>query len=323
MAMDRTDPINAERVRQGAQDEAEQIATWPKGHRLQGAKEYEILKPLGQGGFGVTYQAKVRKTGEWVVIKAVKRLSNYDPSKHSQDFVGEFTTLMKLAGIPHVVQPIDLIYDDGRQLPAIVLEWVSGSPLQPLLSPEVAIVCMQQVGQALIQAHQRGILHRDIKPANLLKRQLTNGQIEIVVVDWGAARHFTENDPPTGFSSQWYSSREQRKNFKEDPRSDLYSLCVTFYELITGWSLRDWKPGTPLPQPKGLDPHLWRIFVKGLAVQKKKRYASVETLLQALERWVKRSEVVLPESVTEAFTDPPQRGSSTEPSPRSPGLAAW
>ncbi|MGE5414211.1 MAG: serine/threonine-protein kinase, partial [Syntrophomonadaceae bacterium] len=208
----------------------------PAGSRLG---RFQIASVLGQGAMGVVYLAHDPEIGRSVAIKTVRPES---VGESGPDVEARFLREAKLAGRlqhPNIVT----IYDVGREggVCFIAMEHVDGRPLTRLigsgdaLSLSAKIGIVRQVAEALGHAHERGVLHRDVKPGNILVGR--DGRVK--VTDFGIGK-FTEastsNLTRAGhmIGSPAYMSPEQVKGEKLDGRSDLFSLGVVLYELLTG-----------------------------------------------------------------------------------------
>ena len=209
----------------------------PAGSRLG---RFRIASVLGQGAMGVVYLAHDPEIGRSVAIKTVRPESV--GGETPQEIEARFLREAKLAGRlqhPNIVT----IYDVGREggVCFIAMEHVDGRPLTRYIGAADAlplaarIGIVRQVAEALGHAHERGVLHRDVKPGNILVAR--DGRVK--VTDFGIGK-FTEastsNLTRAGhmIGSPAYMSPEQVKGEKLDGRSDLFSLGVVLYELLTG-----------------------------------------------------------------------------------------
>jgi len=209
----------------------------PAGSRLG---RFQIASVLGQGAMGVVYLAHDPEIGRPVAIKTVRPEAAGGES--AQEMEARFLKEARLGGRlqhPNIVT----VYDVGREgdVCFIAMEYVDGRPLTRYLgsgdalslSAKVGIV--RQVAEALGHAHERGVLHRDVKPGNIL----VAGDGRVKVTDFGIGK-FTEATTSeltrTGHmvGSPAYMSPEQVKGEKLDGRSDLFSLGIVLYELLTG-----------------------------------------------------------------------------------------
>ena len=197
------------------------------------ADRYEIIGKIGAGGMSDVYKAKDLTLGRFVAIKVLK-------SEFSEDvnFVTKFRTeAQSAAGLEH--PNIVNIYDVGSEngLHYIVMEYVEGITLKTYiekkgqLSFKEAVSIAIQVGRGIEAAHNKNIIHRDIKPQNIIIS--TEGKVK--VTDFGIARAATSNTIHSDvMGSVHYSSPEQARNGFVDGKSDIYSLGIVMYEMVTG-----------------------------------------------------------------------------------------
>jgi serine/threonine protein kinase len=199
---------------------------------------YEIKELIGQGGMGHVYLAVHVTTGEKVAIKCLQP----ELIKHSQvreRFKNEANT-MSLLPHPNIVKLLG--YKDDDEGAYIIMEYIQGKELDKFIKTETgpmptkqAADVMQGILNALSFAHTNGVIHRDIKPSNIF---VTNdGQVKIT--DFGISKLLTEVDKKltkTGvqMGTVYYMSPEQVKGKPVDKRSDIYSLGITFYQMVTG-----------------------------------------------------------------------------------------
>src|SRR5581483_4648284 len=199
--------------------------------------KYEITGVLGRGGMGVVYRAEDKRIGRLVAIKTL-----------TENFSGQPEMLERFyreaqAGIlqhPNIVIVYDLGDENG--VPFIVMELVSGEPLDKLIASgrQLPLIdklsIIEQVCAALGYAHQRGVIHRDIKPANVIVQP--DGHAKIV--DFGIARiqraaaetELTRTGSVIG--TMHYIAPERLKGQAFDGRSDIFSVGVMLYQLLTG-----------------------------------------------------------------------------------------
>ena len=196
---------------------------------------YEILGVLGQGGMGAVYQARDRELDRLIALKVIRPELATDPAI-LQRFKQE---LILARNITHknVVRIFDLGEAEGIRF--ISMEYVDGEDLRTLLrrqgklSPKDAISIIEQVCRALDSAHSEGVIHRDLKPQNIMRDK--NGRV--VVMDFGLARSLGESGlTQTGalVGTLEYMSPEQAMGSPLDQRSDIFSVGLIFYELLTG-----------------------------------------------------------------------------------------
>ncbi len=197
------------------------------------ANRYEIVGQVGTGGMSDVYKAKDHALGRYVAIKVLK-------SEFSEDtnFVSKFRTEAQSAAVlehPNIVN----IYDVGSEngIHYIVMEYVEGITLKTYiekkgqLTYKEALSIAIQVGRGIQAAHAKNIVHRDIKPQNIIIS--TDGKVK--VTDFGIARAVSENTIHSDvMGSVHYASPEQARNGYVSNRSDIYSLGIVMYEMVTG-----------------------------------------------------------------------------------------
>ncbi len=199
--------------------------------------KYQIIKELGRGATSAVYLANDAFAGRQVAIKLV-RADALGDKEHGRRFHKLFLAEAALAGKlshPHLVAIFDAVSDeDGSYL---VMEYVSGGTLEPYTLParlmtinsivEIIFKCCK----ALDYAHRHGIIHRDIKPANIL----LTGETDIKISDFGAALSVTaETTQVSGIGSPAYMSPEQLQELTLNHQTDIFSLGVVMYQLLTG-----------------------------------------------------------------------------------------
>src|ERR1700685_620425 len=196
---------------------------------------YEILQMVGEGGMGAVYKARDRELDRFVALKLIRRELAANPA-----IVARFKQELLLSRqVTHknVIRIYDLGDADGMKF--ITMEFVEGQDLRALIqekkkfTPEESVEIMQQVCQALEAAHNVGVIHRDLKPQNVMRE--TTGRI--LVMDFGLARTL-EGDGMTQtgalVGTMEYMSPEQALAQNLDQRSDVFSVGLIFYELLTG-----------------------------------------------------------------------------------------
>ena len=209
----------------------------PPGSKLG---RFQISSVLGQGAMGIVYLAHDPQIGRPVAIKTVRPESVGGES--AQELEARFVKEARLAGrLQHA--NIVTVYDVGREgdICFIAMEYVDGKPLTRYLGAAntlplaVKVGMIRQVAEALGHAHERGVLHRDVKPGNILVG--SDGRVK--VTDFGIGKftgastsELTRAGHMVG--SPAYMSPEQVKGEKLDGRSDLFSLGIVLYELLTG-----------------------------------------------------------------------------------------
>ena len=196
---------------------------------------YEILEMIGSGGMATVYKAKCRVLNRFVAIKVLK-----DSLKYDSEVVKRFNAESRAAAClshPNIVQVYDVSENSG--LDYIVMEYIDGITLKDYIAKTGALKWDEacnfaiQIGRALECAHKKHIIHRDIKPHNVLLTR--DGMLK--VADFGIAQATTSETLVAGSSnlgSVHYISPEQGRGGFTNERSDIYSLGVVLYEMLTG-----------------------------------------------------------------------------------------
>lgn len=280
----------------------------------QTISQYRILNKLGEGGMGAVYLAEHTILGRRAAIKFLKdaNTSALDRQHLRARFLREAHALSTFSH-PRIAS----VYDYGETQdgnPYIIMEWVDGQTLSDLLrngklSLSRALEIIEDVAEALAEAHRHGIIHRDIKPSNIVINE--RGQVK--VVDFGLAKYVNSTASPSegmpraqsqiltqtrrGFipGTPQYASPEQALDQPLDARSDIFSLGILLYECLTGERVfsgtneieiytkvvRDNPPPPSRISPE-IPPKLDGITLKCLAKSVAERYQSVEKLLADL-----------------------------------------
>jgi len=199
---------------------------------------YEILEELGRGAMGIVYKGRDPKLNRVTAIKTIRFTDDFDEeqaAKIREQFYREAEVVAKLSH-PNIVT----IFDVGEDLDLsyLAMEYLEGESLEGfarkdnLMPIRKGIDVTAQVCDALAYAHAHGIVHRDIKPANIMI--LKNGLVK--VTDFGIARATASSKTRTGVikGTPYYMSPEQISGMKVDGRSDIFSLGIVFYQLLTG-----------------------------------------------------------------------------------------
>ena len=263
---------------------------------------YEIIKELGRGAMGIVYLGKDPKINRTVAIKTL-RLEDEDmePAERKalrERFFREAESAGRLSH-PNIVT----IYDAGEDNDVcyIAMELLDGSDLKDrcqkgnLMAVPAALELVTNVASALDYAHQQGIVHRDIKPANIMILQ--DGTVK--VTDFGIARITASSKTQTGvvMGTPSYMSPEQLMGKKVDGRSDLFSLTVVLYELLTGqkpfegdsvatlmYKIANEAPPSPTVYNQDLPPEVVRIIERGLEKDAEKRYQRGNEVVEDLRQ---------------------------------------
>ena len=267
------------------------------------AGRYEILGELGRGAMGVVYRATDPVIGRSVAVKTI-RLSEEGTGLSRQELLARFQTEARAAGLlthPNIV----VVYDAGEEngLFYITMELIEGKSLQALLDaghsfpvPRVLRI-MEQTCSALQFAHDRNIVHRDIKPANLMLA----ADDTVKVTDFGTAKILqfgTVQQTQHVMGTPSYMSPEQVKGKPVDGRSDIFSLGVLLYEVLTGekpfpgqtittviYKIVNEDPIPPRTLNPALHPGLSDIVMRALVKDPDIRYQSCREMLEDLRNY--------------------------------------
>ena len=261
---------------------------------------YEIQEVLGVGGMAVVYKARCHRLNRLVAIKILK-------DEHAQDeefrrrFHAESQAVAMLSH-PNIVSVYDVASTGDANY--IVMELIDGITLKQYMEKKGILNWKEtlhfaiQIGKALEHAHSRGIVHRDIKPHNVMV--LKNGSVK--VTDFGIARVMSKSNTLTkeALGSVHYISPEQAKGGRVDSRSDIYSLGVVMYEMITGRPPYDGESPVAVAiqhinggarMPSVLNPNipggLEQILMKAMAHDPGNRYDNATAMLYDMDEFRK------------------------------------
>ncbi len=265
---------------------------------------YEILEVIGSGGMSVVYKARCHRLNRLVAVKILK-----DENSEDEDFRRRFhaeSQAVAMLSHPNIVSVYDVSTTEDADY--IVMELIEGITLKQYMQKKGVLNWKEtlhfatQIAKALEHAHSRGLVHRDIKPHNVMV--LKNGSVK--VADFGIARIMSQCSTQTkeALGSVHYISPEQAKGGRVDNRSDLYSLGVVMYEMITGRPPYDGESpvavaiqhingGASLPStlnpniPKGLE----QIIVKAMSRDLRKRYPSATAMLYDMDEFRKNPDI--------------------------------
>ena len=197
------------------------------------AERYEILGKIGTGGMADVYKAKDHKLNRFVAVKVLKPEFREDTT-----FIRKFRSEAQAAAVlthPNIVNVFDVGDDNGVYY--IVMELIEGITLKEYISKKGKLSVKEatsiaiQVSMGLEAAHSHGIVHRDVKPQNIIISM--DGKVK--VTDFGIARAASSNTISSNvMGSVHYSSPEQVRGGYSDEKSDIYSLGITMYEMVTG-----------------------------------------------------------------------------------------
>lgn len=288
---------------------------------------YQIIEHLGRGGMAEVYKAYQPRLDRNVSIKVLHTFLAGE-----ENFLARFQREAKAIAMlrhPNIVQVYDFDYDEEWDIYYMVMEFIGGPTLKVQLQDlaarkeqmplDEAVRIVMALGEALDYAHQRGMIHRDIKPGNIMFTD--DGQV--VLTDFGIARMInlsglTASGAIIGTPS--YISPEQAMGRPGDERSDIYSLAIVFYQLITGDLPFDAETSMgiilkhisePPPSPRALRPDLpeavEQVLVRALAKDPTQRYQVVTEFTTDLQRAAAGQMLMLPPlKETEIAPSPPR-----------------
>ncbi|NOZ57499.1 MAG: serine/threonine protein kinase, partial [Calditrichaeota bacterium] len=254
---------------------------------------YEVVAEIGRGGMGVVYRAVDVRLGRTVALKFLPpELTSDDVAR--ERFVREAQAASALDH-PNICT-IHEIDSTGEGRTFIVMACYEGESLRQRLErgpldEQQALDVVLQVAQGLAAAHRKGIVHRDIKPANIF---LSEGGL-VKILDFGLAKlagraQITRDSTTLGTAA--YMAPERYRGEREDLRSDIWSLGVVLYQMLTGglpfeaeyeqammYAVLNEEPEPPSSKRPGLNPAWDAILAKCLAKDPDQRYATVEELI--------------------------------------------
>jgi serine/threonine protein kinase len=256
---------------------------------LPGLPAYEPVRPLSEGDVSSVYLMRERATGRLAVLKVLRQVPDYGGEKHFDRFLQEYELIARVDH-PNVVRIFDLGVADDHAY--IAMEYCSRGSLKRRIGTgiagEQAFVWMRIIAEALGALHSVGIFHRDLKPTNVMFREDDTP----VLIDFGLAKHahFKAGLTGTGaiFGTPYYMSPEQGQGNPVDQRSDIYSLGVVFYEMLTAQKPFDGPSAmsviiqhreAPLPRLSGELARFQPALDRMLAKRAEERFQNVEELL--------------------------------------------
>lgn len=272
---------------------------------------YEISEIIGEGGMAVVYKALDHRLNRYVAVKIMR-----DEMAADEEFRHRFCAeshAVAMLSHPNIVAVYDVSHNDAVEY--IVMELVDGITLKQYmdrrgaLSWKEAVHFSKQITKALAHAHERGIIHRDIKPQNIML--LRDGTIKIS--DFGIAALENEIHESNGqaIGSIHYIAPEQARGECPDARSDIYSLGVVMYEMLTGEQPytgdtlgeiavkhMNAEPVPPHDKIPDVPQELERITLKAMSADLEKRYQSASEILDDLEQFTQSQ--VVPEDEPES-----------------------
>ncbi len=260
------------------------------------AERYEVLEKIGTGGMSDVYRAKDHKLNRFVAIKVLKQ-----EFSENKDFVSKFRVeAQAAAGLmhPNIVNVYDVGEESGFHY--IVMELVEGITLKKYiekkarLSVKEAVSIAIQVAMGIEAAHNNHIIHRDIKPQNII----ISKEGKVKVTDFGIAKAATSNTITSNvMGSVHYTSPEQVRGGFSDEKSDIYSLGITLFEMLTGRVPFNGETTVavaikhiqePMPTPRNFVPEIpvsvEQIVMKCTQKSPDRRYQSAPELIEDLKR---------------------------------------
>ena len=257
---------------------------------------YRIIEKIGSGGMADVYKAHQKKLDRSVAIKVLPTVLGRDEIFRAR-FVQEAKAVAQLYH-PYIRKVFDYGEQDG--ITYIVMEYTPNGTLQGLMGQPLplreAVEIISRIGEALAYAHQRGVIHRDVKPSNVL---LSEGNWP-PLSDFGLAKMVEGNKKLTrsgvSVGTPEYMSPEQGQGSSVDHRSDIYSLGVILYEMVTGQAPFEAETpmavilkhmNEPLPSPRVFRPDLpvgiEAVIIKAMAKAPEDRYANAVEMVTALK----------------------------------------
>ncbi len=281
------------------------------------AGRYEIIEEVGKGGMAYVYKARCNLLNRYVAVKVLK-----EELKDDKEFVHRFNTEAQAAARisnPHVVSIYDVGFENG--LYYIVMEYVEGITLKEYIAEKHVLQWRQaaefaaQICEGLAEAHKKSVIHRDIKPQNII---MTEDDV-LKVTDFGIARATTQATTTTANSTigtVHYLSPEQARGGYTNERTDIYSLGVVLYEMLTGRVPFDdntavaiaikhiqEKPVLPRILNNSIPEAMEYIVLKAMNKEQAQRYASAEEFLKDLRTVIKNPKVGFDIDIPDFVTD--------------------
>jgi hypothetical protein len=290
----------ANSLRDAVQRRRQELALWRTSAQAQLLSRFgpvnilghRFIRELAIGGTSMVYLAESERAGDLVVLKVLRDAPETgDQHMQFSRFLQEYELISTIRH-PNVVRIYDLGISDDHAY--IAMEYFQRGDLRGRIAkgtePSQALQCLSQMAAALQVVHEVGVLHRDLKPGNIMER--ADGSLAII--DFGLAKHIEVNVEMTGtgeiFGTPYYMSPEQGHGQSLDERSDLYSLGVIFYEMLTG--KKPFLAPTPMgviylhgnaPRPElSAELNVYQpLLNKLLAIEPAERFASARELLAA------------------------------------------
>lgn len=286
---------------------------------------YEILEVIGEGGMAIVYRALDHRLNRDVAVKIMR-----DEMAADEEFRRRFCTESHAVAIlshPNIVAVYDVSHNDNVEY--IVMELVDGITLKQYIERKGVVAWKEvvhftkQISKALAHAHERGIIHRDIKPQNIML--LRDGTIKVGDFGIAALENEVYENNGEAIGSIHYIAPEQARGECPDARSDIYSLGVMMYEMLTGGlpftgntlgeiavQHMNAKPVPPHEKNPEIPLELERITLKAMSAELSERYQSANELLSDLEAFIHTPVTIDGESADYENPDVKPVRSSTE-----------
>lgn len=270
---------------------------------------YELMEKIGEGGMAIVYKARDNKLSRLVAVKILKKefANNKDIA---EKFKKEATAVANFSDA-NIVNVLDVGHEEEGNVDYFVMEYVSGKTLKDLiiyngkLNYTTAISIAIQIAKALECAHSNNIIHRDVKPQNILVTE--SGLVK--VTDFGIAKSSTSatiTNTTTIMGSAHYLSPEQAKGTFIDLRSDIYSLGIVLYEMVTGILPFDGEspvtialkhiqsePIEPKKHNASIPDSLNNLIMKAISKESINRYQNCRELINDLQKIKENPNVVI------------------------------
>lgn len=286
---------------------------------------YEILEVIGEGGMAIVYRALDQRLNRDVAVKIMR-----DEMAADEEFRRRFCTeshAVAMLSHPNIVAVYDVSHNDNVEY--IVMELVDGITLKQYMERKGVVAWKEvvhftkQISKALAHAHERGIIHRDIKPQNIML--LRDGTIKVGDFGIAALENEVYENNGEAIGSIHYIAPEQARGECPDARSDIYSLGVMMYEMLTGGlpftgntlgeiavQHMNAKPVPPHEKNPEIPLELERITLKAMSAELSERYQSANELLSDLEAFIHTPVTIDGESADYENPDVKPVRSSTE-----------
>lgn len=286
---------------------------------------YEILEVIGEGGMAIVYRALDHRLNRDIAVKIMR-----DEMAADEEFRRRFCTeshAVAMLSHPNIVAVYDVSHNDNVEY--IVMELVDGITLKQYIERKGVVAWKEvvhftkQISKALAHAHERGIIHRDIKPQNIML--LRDGTIKVGDFGIAALENEVYENNGEAIGSIHYIAPEQARGECPDARSDIYSLGVMMYEMLTGGlpftgntlgeiavQHMNAKPVPPHEKNPEIPLELERITLKAMSAELSERYQSANELLSDLEAFIHTPVTIDGESADYENPDVKPVRSSTE-----------